>query len=264
MLSFVLVVEIALPGTMVKALAILPILVPLGEFSGITRQSTSLIFAIGDAFPYYALSDGQPPGLHASILAAGTKPGSMALALGCSSVLRSARRDRPGRRHWVLTYGKTTCYGTRHPGEYVPPTESKPMCSTCRRRAQKRPALRARRPGRKRRPFMWFSSVIRPGLLARYTTSAAPDGRFVRTPRPSGSDAVAGGFARGHFTNLKRRFGWKKSRSSGIPGVPAWDRSYALKHPEELSCYIGVGQLVNGRANEATAQSGCGSLSSSQ
>jgi len=51
MLSFVLVVEIALPGTMVKALAILPILVPLGEFSGITRQSTSLIFAIGDAFP---------------------------------------------------------------------------------------------------------------------------------------------------------------------------------------------------------------------
>jgi len=51
MCAFVLVVEIALPGTMVKALTILPILVPLGEFSGISRQSTSLIFAIGDAFP---------------------------------------------------------------------------------------------------------------------------------------------------------------------------------------------------------------------
>ncbi|GEM_PF-2168539 len=51
MCGFVLVVEVALPGTMVKALTILPILVPLGEFSGISRQSTSLIFSIGDAFP---------------------------------------------------------------------------------------------------------------------------------------------------------------------------------------------------------------------
>jgi uncharacterized ion transporter superfamily protein YfcC len=51
MCAFVLIVEVALPGTMVKALTILPILVPLGEFSGISRQSTSIIFAIGDAFP---------------------------------------------------------------------------------------------------------------------------------------------------------------------------------------------------------------------
>ncbi|MEN6417685.1 MAG: hypothetical protein ABFC73_02065 [Clostridiaceae bacterium] len=51
MCAFVLIVEVALPGTMVKALTILPILVPIGEFSGISRQSTSFIFAIGDAFP---------------------------------------------------------------------------------------------------------------------------------------------------------------------------------------------------------------------
>ncbi len=46
MCAFVLIVEVALPGTMVKALTILPILVPIGEFLRISRQSTSFIFAI--------------------------------------------------------------------------------------------------------------------------------------------------------------------------------------------------------------------------
>lgn len=50
-LLFVMIVEIFLPGTLVKALTILPIVVPLGEFSSISRQTSCLIFAIGDSFP---------------------------------------------------------------------------------------------------------------------------------------------------------------------------------------------------------------------
>lgn len=50
-LAFVMIVEIFLPGTLVKALTILPIVVPLGEFASITRQTSCLIFAIGDSFP---------------------------------------------------------------------------------------------------------------------------------------------------------------------------------------------------------------------
>lgn len=48
---FVMIVEVAIPGTIMKALAIIPIVAPLGEFSGISRQATCLIFAIGDSFP---------------------------------------------------------------------------------------------------------------------------------------------------------------------------------------------------------------------
>jgi len=51
MFLFVLVVEIVIPGTMPKALVILPIVTPLGELSGISKQATCFIFSIGDSFP---------------------------------------------------------------------------------------------------------------------------------------------------------------------------------------------------------------------
>ena len=51
MLLLVLIVEIFMPGAMIKAIALMPLLLPIGDITGVSRQLTCLVFITGDSLP---------------------------------------------------------------------------------------------------------------------------------------------------------------------------------------------------------------------
>lgn len=51
MLALVLAVELFMPGAMVKAVALMPLLLPVSDIVGVSRQTTVLVFMLGDSFP---------------------------------------------------------------------------------------------------------------------------------------------------------------------------------------------------------------------
>lgn len=51
MFLLVMVVEVFMPGAMIKAVALMPLLLPLGDITGMTRQLTCLVFVVGDSLP---------------------------------------------------------------------------------------------------------------------------------------------------------------------------------------------------------------------
>lgn len=51
MLLLVMLVELFMPGAMIKAIALMPLLLPLSDITGVSRQLTCFIFITGDALP---------------------------------------------------------------------------------------------------------------------------------------------------------------------------------------------------------------------
>ena len=108
-------------------------------------------------------------------------------------------------------------------------------------------------PGESAVPFMWFFKRNFGPVCSLVTYDQRGTGRTCRkNPEAKPDLALLLEDLHEVISHLKRRYGVEKVALLGHSWGSGLGSVYALKHPEDLLCYIGVGQLVNGRANEAT------------
>ena len=108
-------------------------------------------------------------------------------------------------------------------------------------------------PGESAVPFMWFFKRNFGAICSLVTYDQRGTGRtFRKNPLAKPDLSLLLEDLHEVVAHLKRRYGVEKVALLGHSWGSGLGSVYALTHPKDLLCYIGVGQLIDGRANEAT------------